>query len=130
MTSEYDVRCPRCRSKAVAIMKPDGVKGTYREAMIRQVAERLLCPACGFNRTSLDEPLEYELWYKTEIHGNVLWAVNLAHLQFLIRWLSGAIASTALSAGDRAYVEALPKWMINSQARSGMIKKLEKLAEQ
>ena len=111
-------------------MKPDGLKGTYREAMIRLVAEKLLCPACGFNRaTSLGEPLEYDLWYKTEVHGNVLWAVNLAHVQFLIRWLSGAIPSTDLSDGDRAYVEALPKWMINNKARSEVIKKLEAMVE-
>ncbi len=123
---EYDIKCPKCGVKAVARMKAHGTKGTYREATVHLVAERLLCPSCGFNRSaSPEKPLEYDLWYKRQVRGNALWAVNLQHITFLIRWLSDAIPPSELSAADRAYVETLPKWMIDGKNRPAVLKKLE-----
>jgi ribosomal protein S27AE len=58
----YDVKCPRCGEQATATVRADGVAGTYREPLVKLVAERVVCARCGFNATS-DEPIPYELWY-------------------------------------------------------------------
>ena len=39
---EYAIKCPLCSAKAVGIMKPTRVKGTYREPTLKMVLSRML----------------------------------------------------------------------------------------
>src|SRR5262245_45586848 len=111
------VKCPKCSGKAVAVMKPVGVKGTYREPLNKMGAARILCEACGLCKVvSSEESLVYELWYVTQFKRHRLWALNHNHLLFLISWFSGKLKKSDLNIGDRAQVEAFPKWMVKDKA--------------
>jgi hypothetical protein len=105
-----------------------GSEGTYREAMFKMGAKRIVCHLCGFcKEVPPDDSYAYELWYAMNFKGRRLWANNRRHLAFLISWLAGRRSRVGVSAQDRAYVEALPKWMILAKNRSGILKCLKKL---
>lgn len=127
----YAVRCPRCRERAAASMIPFGVKGTYREATVRLGAGRITCSRCGFSRTMASgEEESYELWYATDFEGHRLWARSRAHLDFLIEWLSDGGKLPAHGDVDRAYLEALPKWLRARKDRAAIVARLRRLRDQ
>lgn len=129
--AQYAVRCPRCRKRAVAHMMRMGIKGTYREAMVRLGAARITCPRCGFNRTAAPgEEEAYELWYATEFDGRRLWARDRAHLDFLIAWLSSAGQLPDHADAGRVHLEALPKWLRARKNRAAIVGRLRRLQEQ
>jgi hypothetical protein len=122
----YAVRCPKCARKAEATMVEAGVKGTYREATERLVASRISCAECGHVKDTPAAPTDdYQLWYVTALRGHRLWAVNDEQLEFLMDWLSGNLNKAGLSVAARAYVEALPKWLLAH--RKEAIQSLEKM---
>ena len=107
--TEFDVKCPKCKKKAVMQMRPDGISDTYREPVSNMVPEKLIYSSCGYvselNSVSIND---YELWYKMSFQENFIWAHNKEHLRFLVNWLSGDIDNTDLNASEKAYVESLP----------------------
>jgi hypothetical protein len=110
-------------------MRAVGRTGTYREPMIKLGAGRITCGACGFSReVPLEESGLYELWYAANFKGHRLWARNRKHLTFLISRFSGEINKADLGIGNRAMVEAFPKWMILAKHRAGLLKSLNRLA--
>lgn len=121
----YDVKCPTCGSRASALMVGRGVRGTYRELLERMVAKSMSCLSCG-SAWSEDGPagLEIELWFKYSVDGHLVWANNETHLELLINWLSGALDRHELDPGDRAVVEALPKWRISGGTRIRVVRRL------
>lgn len=122
----YRIKCPKCFSKADVIMEEAGIKGTYREPTINFVAKRIQCFTCGFIRdVPKGKESDYELWYKTDLNGHSLWAVNEKQLDFLISWLSGAMNRRNLSLHDKAYAETLPKWLITN--KNNALEKLRQL---
>jgi hypothetical protein len=124
----YKIKCPQCSAKADAIMTECGIKGTYREPTNNYIAERIECPECGLIRNkNKNEILDYELWYKSDFKGNLLWAVNEKHLNFLIEWLNGKMNKSELNHFERAYAETLPKWIITNKIKA--VDKLMKLRE-
>jgi len=126
--SEYSIKCPKCSSKAVALMKRVGIKGTYREPTVKLGVRRIVCKVCGFAQDAPSaQESEYELWYATEFRGHRVWAVNGKHLSFLISWFSDDVKKAELSIGDRAMVEVFPKWMIKS--KPGVLTCLKRMAE-
>jgi len=107
-----------------------GVSGTYREAVTRVGVMRIVCDACGFTRkVPPEEARNYELWYATGFRRQRLWAVNREHLEFLIAWFSNEIGSDDLSVGNRAMVEAFPKWMVLAKNREEILKRLQTLRD-
>jgi transcription elongation factor Elf1 len=135
---EYAVKCPSCSAKAIAIMKPAGVKGTYREPTLKMGLRRLLCKSCGLSKEiTTDDVDAYELWYATNFRGHRLWAVNRDHLSLLISWLSGDLpkkevrlaSSSSDHFGERVIVESLPKWMGLAKNRPQILKSLRKMYE-
>jgi len=127
----YSVKCPKCSAKATAQMHPMGIRGTYREALTKLGARRIVCEACGFCREVPPGKSEsYELWYATYFKGRRLWARNSRHLAFLISWLSGNRSKAGLSIGNRAMVEAFPKWMILAKNRAGILKCLSEMRDE
>ena len=66
----------------------------------------------------------YELWYKTNLNNHVIWAVNEAHLEFMIDWFSNKIPKP-YNKNEEHLVETYPKWMITNKAK--VLEKLKKL---
>jgi hypothetical protein len=125
----YSVKCPKCSAEATAQMRAVGTTGTYREAMIKLGAARIVCKACGFiDEVPREKSDSYELWYATSYKGHRLWARNRKHLTFLISWFSGEISKTDLRIGNRAMVETFPRWMILAKNRPGLLKSLNRMA--
>src|SRR5215831_14568980 len=130
MNVEYIVKCPDCSARAVAQMHVVGRKGTYREVLTKLGARRVVCHACGCARNVPAEKSDaYALWYSTTFKGHRLWAVNRIHLAFLMSWLSGEIREGDLGVGDRAMVEAFPKWMVLRKNRAGILRCLKKMID-
>ena len=126
--TEYVIKCPKCSSRAVALMKPVGIKGTYREPTVKLGVRRIACKVCGFAQDAQSvQESGYELWYTTDFRGHRLWAVNRKHLSFLISWFSDDLKKAELRAGDRAMVEVFPKWMIKN--KSGGLTCLKRMSE-
>jgi len=129
--AQYAVRCPKCRKRAAAYMIRMGIKGTYREPMVRLGAARVTCPHCGFNQTAAPgEEEAYELWYATEFEGRRLWARDRAHLDFLIAWLSTGGKLPDHADVDRVYLEVLPKWLRARKNRAAIVERLRRLQVQ
>jgi hypothetical protein len=125
---EYVIKCPKCSSRATAQMHEVGTRGTYRELLVKYGARRIVCQSCGYNHEVPPEECDdYELWYATKFKGKRLWANNQRHLAFLIAWLSDEIQKNSLCLGDRAVVEAFPKWMILAKNRPEILKQLKKM---
>ncbi|HEX8522446.1 MAG TPA: hypothetical protein VF669_09330 [Tepidisphaeraceae bacterium] len=116
----YDVKCPRCGEHATAEMRPDGIVGTYREAFVKLVARRIVCPRCAYNVTS-DSAVPFELWYKVDVGGREVWARNKVHATFLVAYLSGAIPAREV---DASSVETLPGWMLESKNRALVVERM------
>jgi len=126
---DYSVKCPKCSGEATAKMRAVGIKGTYREPLIKRGAGRIVCRACGLCQEVPPEKWDsYELWYATTFKGHRLWACNREHLLFLISWFSGEISRADLGLGDRAIVEAFQEWMILAKNRAGLLKSLNRMA--
>lgn len=102
-------------------MKDFGKRGTYRESILGKSVEKILCSVCCLSKFIKNgQELNYELWYKTDIKGNALWAYNTEHIDQLIKWLS----SDMMRKNSDSYLETLPKWMITN-----IIKVVEKLKQ-
>ena len=109
-------------------MRPDGIKGTYREPVLNMVPEKLICTSCGYaSKPNSAKINEYEFWYKASFQNNAIWAHNREHLCFLVSWLSGDFAEKELNASEKAYVESLPKWMINKKNRSEIVHRFKRM---
>jgi hypothetical protein len=126
----YSVKCPSCSAEATAQTGPAGSHGTYREVLIKLGATRIVCKACGFcQQVPPAKSDAYELWYARNFKRHRLWARNREHLAFLISWLSGDRSKTGLGNGDRAMVEAFPKWLILAKNRAGVLKCLKEMRD-
>lgn len=119
----YDVKCPQCGKHAAATMRADGTAGTYREALVKWVAQRIVCAHCGFNVMSKDA-IPYELWYKVSIRGKTAWACNKNHATFLVDYILNRLSPREI---DSSSVETLPRWMIKSKNRELIAQKLQHL---
>ena len=121
-------------------MKPDGIKGTYREPTLRMGVRRLACQSCGLSKEITAGNSEaYELWYAMGFRGHRLWARNRQHLSLLISWLSGDLPKQKVRFassledryfGARVVVESLPKWMVLAKNRAGVLRCLTKMLNQ
>ena len=86
-----------------------GVRGTYREPLVRWRVGRVTCTACGLARdVAPAQGDDYRLWYRTAVGGEPLWARNRGELELLIGWLSGTLREADLGPADRAIVEIVP----------------------
>lgn len=121
----YDVKCHHCGKRATATMKPAGVAGSYREPRVRMVAQRVVCPSCGFNVVS-DEPIPYELWYRVSVRGRVAWACNRPHALFLAAYLGNQLAPREV---DPVSVETLPGWMLEPKNRYRVAERLRRMLD-
>ena len=124
---QFDVRCPECRAHAIASMVHRGTKGTYREVLFKPGAARITCVHCGFSRATPGGDDRYEFWYVTEFDGHRLWAENRRHLDFLIDWLVRGGSRIHRNIADRAYLEALPKWLRAGRNRAAILRRLRRL---
>lgn len=128
--TEVLVVCPACRKQAVASVDYANEKS------------RLLCPSCGYNKERTTEarlfgiksPVEMaanlyfgaELWLIHPFKGDVVWAYNYAHLDYLESYISATLREHK----DRSHftlLEKLPRFYHDAKNRTALLKLINKI---
>jgi hypothetical protein len=134
---KFLVRCPNCNSCAIV----------YRVAPQDCFSQaRFSCKHCGLSRDRVkensyqpsrdrvtDDYFFYPLWLQTSCCGEILWANNLPHLEFLEAFI---IADLRESKQNNRYdrlndtiASKLPKWMKSRQNREKIRKSIAKMKQ-
>ena len=140
-----DVVCPNCQSKACVISNP----GNRTET-------KFLCKSCGMNKEWTGVPYDlmwsfqssdlvhegllfgppvdcyfkFPLWYQIPVKGNVFYAYNIKHLDFLENYLKSKLRERAPDKygwSNQSLQSRLPKWMLSAKNRAELEKKLSEL---
>jgi len=128
--TEVLVVCPSCSKQAMASVDYSVKKS------------RLLCPSCGYSKEKTTEARLFgikghvemaahvyfsaELWLVHAFKGDVVWAYNYAHLDYLESY----IAATIREHKDRTHftlLEKLPKFYHEAKNRSALLKLINKM---
>jgi transcription elongation factor Elf1 len=117
---EVYVICPGCGEKA--LVKANHVNDSERSGY----NATLTCLNCGYNKNyqtreirtgaEIDPYFYHPLWFSTICSGNILWAYNLAHLDFLERHVSAQLRernTTIISNNNLG--SRLPRWMTSAK---------------
>lgn len=127
---EYDVCCSRCSCRAVASMRASGIGETYREPTARMVAGRVVCSACGAILESDGvNGVPFQLWFKSNFRGHIIWFNNEEHGEHLLSWLEGKRERLSFPWYDHIWLETLPKWMIAGKNRDAITKEIRRMLE-
>ena len=123
--------CPKCHQQAIAALNDEA-----KEA-------RLRCVHCGYNK-SVSKCVEYakgksaelnqaahlyfeaQLWLKQPFKGDMFWAYNLKHLEYLEAYISAKLREHR----DRTHftlLEKLPKFYHDAKNREALLKIIKKL---
>lgn len=124
------VHCPSCQRKAWATVDDAHVKA------------KLVCSFCGFFKTTstsiwlLGKRVQMQvsahvyfhakLWYFASFRGDVFWALNDAHLNYLEKY----IAAKQRQSNERTHftlLERLPKFYHDAKNRESLLKLIQKL---
>jgi len=129
------VRCSKCSD--LAHMTPDWAKSNGE----------CTCVACGAIYTfSISRPEGFEssrkewlrrhsdlpLWLKADFRGNVFWAFNGEHLDFLERVIRSTLRERPVMRGGRQSFTTrmpfnLPSWLLSAKNRPDLLKLIAKL---
>jgi hypothetical protein len=97
----------------------------------------LSCPGCGAttpfaagrsreHREGEDPWTGLPLWFRGEVRGNVLWALNEAHLAFL-RGFVAADQRKRVPNHNASQVSRLPRWLKSGKERARVLAELERM---
>lgn len=130
--SEVLVQCPRCAHRAVV--------------HAASKSPRLTCASCGYVREADSETPRWTwwsdrpdgrepsfgqpLWLVEECcGGNVLWALNEPHLDYLERFVRSTSRDREFpsSPGNRGLAYKLPKWMQLARNRQELLRTISRL---
>ena len=134
---QFLVRCSRCARCAVVTPLP-------REERRAPVRARVVCEACGYNKDGpqattggtglVDWYFHLPLWLQAPCCGDVLWALNEAHLAFLEDYVRATLRedmrrdqlpANAIRNGTMA--SRLPGWIQSGKNRDEILHTIDKL---
>jgi hypothetical protein len=133
MTDTFLVVCPRCQSCA--------------EVTRHGPLCRLVCPQCSLTRAqsgdtmsiysghgpAVDAVFGLPLWLQAPCCGNLLWAFNLRHLDFIERYVRASLRERRRDENgwaNSALGSRLPGWIVSAKNRDEILKTAAKLKEQ
>ncbi|MBL7828127.1 MAG: hypothetical protein JNJ57_15965 [Saprospiraceae bacterium] len=140
------VVCPNCEGKAVVHT------GNFHELKMEIDLVKVVCPACGYNKTlenipkredknqrrglikifgaPIDPFFHLPVWYQAEFSGEILWAYNQEHLNFLADHVGAKLRErNGLPFRVKSIGARLPRWMTAADNREAVLKAIEKLKE-
>jgi predicted RNA-binding Zn-ribbon protein involved in translation (DUF1610 family) len=139
------VVCPNCEDKAIVLQQNSDLK------IFEQNSAKVVCPGCGFNKTlegisyrqdpkqkrgkllifgaPIDPYFHLPLWLQAEFSGELLWAYNLEHLDFLAAHVGAKLRERKQANAPRSIGSRLPRWMTSAANREAVLKLIEKLKE-
>ncbi|HEX8600443.1 MAG TPA: hypothetical protein VF952_18240 [Chloroflexia bacterium] len=134
------VRCPRCDRQARVVLRDEYTQGPQTSpqwyADLLFGARRLVCTYCGYLAEWHHRKLKVEgacdwyfrqpLWLQTPCCGEVLWALNEEHLDFLEAFVGAGIRE---SYGNETLASRLPEWMKRGHSREEVLRCIKKLRD-
>jgi len=129
------VHCPQCaRCAEVQPMTVEPVRFA-REA-------RIACSYCGYNKTiasrtiavgaAVDWYFQLPLWLQTPCCGEILWAYNPAHLDYLANYVQADLREDAPNGTphglrNSTLTSRLPRWLKSAKNRDDILRGIAKL---
>ena len=135
-TDEFLVVCPQCKGCArIGLCDPE------RTGLL--APRRLTCGFCGHNRvwagTSYGGPrgqdwyFRLPLWLTAPCCGEVLWAHNWRHLQFIENFVRAGVRENVRDPengwSNRSLANRLPTWIKDRNNRAKVLRTIEKLKQ-
>ncbi len=133
--SVFLVRCPQCAGCAE-------VRATPTESVQTAGQARFVCTHCGSNKTmasrtmtvgaGVDWYFQLPLWLQMSCCGELLWAYNPAHLDYLASYVQADLREEAperSAAGLRnsTLASRLPDWIKSAKNRGEILRGIAKL---
>jgi hypothetical protein len=91
------------------------------------------CLHCGHQWTmpaGADFVLRGPLWLRTPCHGEVLWILNLEHLEFMEQFIGAELREERMAdLSSRRLSSALPRWILAAKNRKDVLRCLARLRE-
>lgn len=104
------------------------------------------CPHCGSHTTvplekkptniyhlrgtlGCDPLFGFELYFLTSFQGKPIWALNRAHLNYLISYLGAALRDKPPTVALKGQADALPKFMKTAKNRERILSLLQKMQQ-
>lgn len=138
------VVCPNCAGKAL-VRADDFDTPKYEISLVKVV-----CTACGYNKTleniskridekqkrgkvlifgaPVDPFFHLPVWLQTEFSGEILWAYNLEHLDFLAAHVGAKLRErNGFKFNVKSIGARLPRWMTAADNREEVLRAIEKL---
>jgi DNA-directed RNA polymerase subunit RPC12/RpoP len=137
------VECPNCAGKALVKV----AETTQMAPAFSQV--KLVCSNCGHNKTleniskrqdpkqkqgkiliygaPIDPYFHLPVWLQMEFSGEVLWAYNMDHLQFLAEHVGAKLRERSGANRNRSIASRLPRWMTSAGNREAVLQAIDKL---
>ena len=133
------VRCRRCDHQAHLMRLCDGDQ--------QLTGHRFVCQSCGGNRDwTRDEStgaiycpaggpelghFDLSLWLQTRCCGEILWAYNLPHVEFLESYIGASLRERSRNPkwgwANSSIQSRLPKWMLDAHRRDDVLGGLGRL---
>lgn len=118
----YLVKCPSC-DKCASITTNDNkqVHNLFKEKLF-------VCNHCG----SISEGSNnYDLWLTANCKGNLLWAYNLKHLEFIENYVGAKLRENnrheEFGWDNQGLFSRLPQWIKDKNNREVILKTIQKL---
>lgn len=142
--SKVLVVCPNCEGMAV-------VHAEAFNAPKTEISEvRVICTGCGYSKTKehlskrqdpkqkqgnvlifgapVDPFFHLPVWLQTEFSGEILWAYNVEHLDFLGEHVGAKLRErNGFKYNVRSIGARLPRWMTSAGNREAILKEIETL---
>jgi hypothetical protein len=122
----YLVRCPRCETAATV-------------ERLERAKARFTCTSCGlskrceeqnwsrsYSREPRDPFFGFALWLQTSCCGELLWAYNRAHLEFLRQYVTASLREREPNHNSSA-ASRLPRWLKAAANRDEIVRCIERL---
>lgn len=134
-SDEFLVICPKCESLAKVILaEPNSV--TIKNKLF--APRKFFCTKCVYRKTwsahkvlagsNVDWYFHFPLWLEISCCGEMLWAYNERHLEFLENYVSAKLRERT-NKGRNSFLSKLPKWITSSKNRDEILKAIGKLKE-
>ena len=134
---EVLVVCPGCAGKAVV------KTGNFQDMKYEVQGVRVVCTGCGYSRSlervamrsnhlifgaPVDPFFHLPLWLQAECSGQLLWAYNHAHLDFLAQHVAARLRERNTAKHQVGSIGArLPRWMTAAHQRETVLKVIERM---
>ena len=126
------VVCPGCEGKALV------QTGNFQDLKFEINGVRMVCGGCGYNKTlgsvpmrskhlifgaPLDPFFHQPVWLQSTFSGQLLWAYNLEHLEFLAEHVGAKLRErNGFQLNVKSIGARLPRWMTSKNNRDAVLK--------